>query len=246
MSATTTAAAAAAGDGAAGGPRHALYFAPAAHHPLWAAGCRWLGRDAASGAVDGGGLHREAPRRYGFHATLKPPFALRDGASRSQLLAALARFVDERSPFVMPALQVATLGDFIALRPVDAHATAPGQPLRRLADDCVRRFDEFRRPASAQEVARRLEAGLDEAQRANVARWGYAHVLEHWRFHMTLTDALPRDAQGERLRDDLLQAARRDFAAALALPLRCDGVALFVEDAPGADFRLVRRFEFAR
>ncbi|MFL6630450.1 MAG: DUF1045 domain-containing protein [Vitreoscilla sp.] len=246
MSVTQTSAAGAAGDGAAGGPRYALYFAPAAHHPLWAAGCRWLGRDPAAGAVDGGGMYRATPRRYGFHATLKPPFALREGAARSQLLAALARFVDERRPFAMPALQVATLGDFVALRPIDAEATALGEPLRRLADDCVRLFDEFRRPASQQETAQRLSDGLDDAQRANVARWGYAHVLEQWRFHMTLTDALPRDVQGERLRDDLLAAARSDFAAALALPLRCDGVALFVEDAPGADLRLARRFEFAR
>ena len=37
------------------------------------------------------------------------------------------------------------------------------------------------------------------------------------------------------VRAALLDAARRHFAAALAQPLRCDGVALFVEDAPGAD-----------
>ena len=226
--------------------RYALYFAPAAHHPLWTAGCRWLGRDPESGAVGEGGPQRVDPRRYGFHATLKPPFALREGATRAHLLAALAHFVDERAPFAMPALQVDTLGDFIALRPVDAAATAPDQPLRRLADDCVRLFDDLRQPASAAETARRLAAGLDEAQRGNLARWGYAHVFAQWRFHMTLTDALPRDAQGERRRDELREAARADFAAALAAPLRCDGVALFVEDAPGADLRLARRFDFAR
>ena len=226
--------------------RYALYFAPAAHHPLWTAGCRWLGRDPESGAQGEGGPHRGDPRRYGFHATLKAPFALRERTSRSQLLAALAHVVAERRPFAMPALAVATLGGFVALRPADPAATAPDQPLRQLADDCVRLFDEFRRPASADETARRLAAGLDEPQRDNVVRWGYAHVFDQWRFHMTLTDALPRDAQGERLRDELLAAARRDFADALAQPLRCDGVALFVEDAPGADLRLLRRFDFSR
>jgi len=233
-------------EGISGNPRYALYFAPAAHHPLWTAGCRWLGRDPESGAAGEGGPHRADPRRYGFHATLKPPFALREGMSRSQLLAALAHFVDVRRPFAMPPLAVATLGDFVALRPADPGATAADQPLRRLADDCVRLFDEFRQPASLDEAARRLSAGLDEQQRENVARWGYAHVFEWWRFHMTLTDSLPRDAQGGRLRDELVDAARRDFADALALPLRCDGVALFVEDAPGAAFRLLRRFDFAR
>jgi len=226
--------------------RYALYFAPAATHPLWTAGCRWLGRDPESGAAGEGGPHRAAPRRYGLHATLKPPFALREGATRSQLLAALSHFADERAPFLMPALAVATLGDFLALRPVDADATAPGQPLRRLADDCVRLFDEFRRPASAEETARRSGASLDDAQRANLARWGYPHVFAQWCLHLTLTDSLPRDDAGEQLRSQLQDAARRAFADALAEPLRCDGVALFVEDAPGADLRLLRRFEFAR
>ena len=222
--------------------RYALYFAPAATHPLWAAGCRWLGRDPESGVADGGGSHRTDPRRYGFHATLKPPFALREGAGRSPLFAALSHFVDERAPFAMPPLAVATLGDFIALRPIDRDATAPGQPLRELADDCIRLFDEFRRPASAEETARRLTPTLDDQQRANVARWGYPHVFGHWRFHMTLTDGVADDG----LRSELLADATRHFAAALAEPLRCDGVALFVEDAPGAELRLLRRFDFAR
>jgi putative phosphonate metabolism protein len=227
--------------------RYALYFAPAATHPLWIAGCGWLGRDPGSGAGLGergeGGNHRADPRRYGFHATLKPPFALRDGTSRAQLLAALAHVVDERAPFDMPRLAVGALGDFLALRPVDPDATAAGRPLRELADDCVRLFDEFRRPPTPAERARRLAGRLDEQQRANVDRWGYPHVFEHWRFHMTLTDSLPDDPG---LRERLLADATRHFAAALAEPLRCDGIALFVEEQPGADFRLLRRFEFAR
>jgi len=222
--------------------RCALYFVPPATHALWTAGCEWLGRDPATGATSAGGAHRADPRRYGFHATLKPPFALRSDATRAQLLAALARFVDERAAFAMPRLAVAPLGDFLALRPVERDATAPGQPLRELADDCVRLFDEFRRPPSAAETARRLAAGLDEAQRANLARWGYPHVFDHWRFHMTLTDSLSDDS----LRAALLADASRHFAGALAHPLRCEGVALFVEEAPGADFQLLQRFEFAR
>ena len=226
--------------------RYALYFAPAAQHPLWSAGCGWLGRDPESGTTFDGGPHRRDPRRYGFHATLKPPFALREGASRSQLLAALSHYADERAPFAMPALAVATLGDFVALRPVDRDITVRSHLLRALADDCVRLFDEFRRPPASDEISRRAAAGLDEPQRAKLERWGYPHVFEQWRLHMTLTDSLPRDAEGERLRAGLLADARRHFDGALAEPLRCDGVALFVEDAPGADFRLLRRFDFAR
>ena len=222
--------------------RVALYFAPSCTHPLWIAGCTWLGRDPGKGTTSEGGVHRDDPRRYGFHATLKPPFALRDGTTRTQLTDALSRFVGERAAFDMPRLAVAQLGDFIALRPVGRDATSPGQPLRELADDCVRLFDEFRRPPSPAETARRLAAGLDEQQRGNVDRWGYPHVFEQWRFHMTLTDSLSDD----RLRAALLADATCHFADALAEPLRCDGMALFVEDEPGADFRLLRRFDFAR
>ena len=222
--------------------RHALYFAPPATHPLWAAGCGWLGRDPGNGKAGEVGPHRADPRRYGFHATLKPPFALREGATRSQLLAALSHFVDERAPFDMPALEVGTLGGFVALRPVDRDATAAGRPLRQLADDCVRLFDEFRRPPSPDELARRVAAGLDAPQRANLDRWGYPHVFDQWRFHMTLSDSLSDDAS----RAALLADATCHFAEALTRPLRCDGVALFVQDAPGTDFRLLRRFEFAR
>jgi len=57
---------------------------------------------------------------------------------------------------------------------------------------------------------------------------------------MTLTDTVPAGA----LRDDLLAEASDFFAPALCEPLRCDSLALFVEDAPGADFRLVRRAPF--
>jgi hypothetical protein len=226
--------------------RYALYFAPAADHPLWAAGCDWLGRDPATGAVTNDAAHRRDPRRYGFHATLKPPFALRDDGAKSPLLAALSHFADEHAPFDMPPLEVATLGGFVALRPVDAQATVPGQPLRGLADECVRLFDDFRRPPSAVEAARRIAPGLDARQREYAARWGYPHVFEHWRFHMTLSDSLPADAGGDALRATLCDDATRHFAAALAVPLRCEGLALFVEDAPGAAFRLARRFDFAR
>lgn len=222
--------------------RYALYFVPPATHPLWTAGCEWLGRDPETGVARAGGAHRTDPRRYGFHATLKPPFALRQDATRSRLLAALARFSDARAAFAMPRLAVAPLGDFLALRPIEPDATAPGQPLRALADDCVRLFDEFRQPPSAAETERRLAGRLDEAQRANLARWGYPHVFDRWRVHMTLTDSLGDDT----LRAALLADAARHFAGALAEPLRCEGVALFVEEAPGADFQLLQRFEFAR
>ncbi len=226
--------------------RYALYFAPAATHPLWQAGREWLGRDPESGWAGPVGGRRAEPRRYGFHATLKPPFALRDDVDEAALAAQLSAFAAERAGFDMPALHVAPLGDFLALRPRDGDAAPAAAPLRALADDCVRDFDALRRPATPAEAARRRTADLTARQREHVDCWGYPHVFDHWRFHMTLTDSLPRGDAGEALHRALAVDAERHFGAALALPLRCDGVALFVEDAPGADFRLARRFGFAR
>lgn len=224
--------------------RFAIYFAPQADHPLWAAGCEWLGRDAEAGTIKGGGADRDAPRRYGFHATLKPPFELREGLDAATLAAAQLAFAAAHRAFAMPALEVAMLGDFVALRPVESEATAPGTPLRELADDCVRHFDRFRRPASPDESARRLVPGLSDRQRGYLARWGYAYLLDDWRFHMTLSDSLPATAGGRATAARLRADAARHFAAALSQPMRCEGVALFVEPAPGADFRLIERTRF--
>ena len=64
--------------------RVALYWAPAVDDPLHRLGSAWLGRDAETGASIAQpsipGLDLPAltadPRRYGLHATLKPPFHL--------------------------------------------------------------------------------------------------------------------------------------------------------------------------
>ncbi len=220
--------------------RYGIYWAPPADHPLWQAGCAWLGGDPETGATHAARAHRAAPRRYGFHATLKPPFALRDGLGEADLAEALAALAATLAAFALRPLRVDLLGDFIALRPCEP--VEADHPLRRLADACVRELDPLRRPAGAAERARRAALALDAGERRNLERWGYPWVLDTWRFHMTLSDSLPAGAP----RDALLAEAADFFAPALAAPLRCDALALFVEPAPGADFRLVRRIGFGR
>lgn len=212
--------------------RYALYWAPPAAHPLWAAGCDWLGRDAATGLCSPPRPHTNAPRRYGFHATLKPPLRLRAGVDAQAFLQAAAALAARTPAFDMPALEVAWLAGFLALRPVQT--LPPQQPLRRLADACVAGLDAWREPPDEIELSRRA-AGLDDAQAARLRRWGYPHVFEGWRFHMTLSDTLPAA-------DPALEAAARaHFAPALAVPLRCEEVSVFVEPAAGQPFRLLRR-----
>lgn len=222
--------------------RYALYLAPPNRHPLWALGCAWLGRDAESGAHTpppagiGAAWWQSItaePRRYGLHATLKAPFRLASGQHEDDLLAALARFATARAPFDLP-LVVSELSGFACLRPA-----AESIALQGLADACVREFEPFRAALTPEELARRHPDRLDDTGRALLERWGYPHVFERFRCHFTLSGTLT-DAERGLL---LPQLANR-FAPALVEPLRIDQLALFVEDHPGADFRLVRRFAF--
>ena len=82
----------------AAAPRYALSFAPPGG--LWRLGSEWLGRCAVTGqpaqppridALTAEELRTltAAPRRYGFHATLKAPFRLADGAAVADATPAL-------------------------------------------------------------------------------------------------------------------------------------------------------------
>jgi hypothetical protein len=112
-------------------PRYAVYWTPPADHPLWRAGCDWLGRDAERAQVDRPGEGPEAltraPRRYGFHATLKAPMRLRGAADTHTFITAVATLALRHREFTMPPLQVDRLGDFVALRP--HRRPAAGTPL---------------------------------------------------------------------------------------------------------------------
>lgn len=223
--------------------RHAIYFAPAPEHPLWSAGCAWLGRDARAG----GPLHppaSEAVReawRYGFHATLKAPMRLREGAAEADLLQALHAIAARTPAFEMPPLQVGWLSGFIALRP--ALPIAADHPLRQVADACVVGLDALRASLAPDEQERYLRGGLSERQREHVRRWGYAHVLDDWRFHLTISKVWPDPDAPKALA--LCEAAKRHFAAALSSPLRFDALCVFTEPAPGEPFVLTRRVALA-
>ena len=117
-------------------PRFAIYYAPEPSHPLWSVGCDWLGRDPSRPEWRAPARQAtEAPRRYGFHATLKPPMALPDGVSPEEFIAGVHALAARWSRFEMPALEVGVVQDFVALRPVGPLGDA--SPLRRLAEACV-------------------------------------------------------------------------------------------------------------
>jgi len=227
--------------------RFALYFAPVRGSLLARFGAAWLGRDAESGAplappaVPGFDPARlaaltEAPRHYGFHGTLKPPFQLADGSDAAELRAALAVFAARQAAFTIPQLALRQIGDFLAFVP--AHEVPA---LARLADACVSEFESFRAPPAATELARRQAAGLTPRQSALLARWGYPYVMEEFRFHLTLTGPVPEAPERNRLAAALAPLAAPVLAEAVPVQELC----LFQQADRAAPFRLTDRFAFA-
>ena len=219
------------------GPRVALYYAPTAADPLAAAGAAWLGRDADTGApmpqpdvADLPAITADA-RRYGFHATLKPPMRLRPGTRWTDVMLGVERVAACVPAFALPPLAVADLDGFLALR-----EAGPSPALQALADLCVAGLDPWREPPDAAELAQRRRHGLGPAEEATLLAWGYPHAFATWRFHMTLSRRLD---QPEAAR--LHRAAQAHFAAALAQPRTVADICVFTQAAPGADFLLAER-----
>jgi hypothetical protein len=230
--------------------RYAIYFAPAYDGPWWHAGSVWLGRCAVSGrtlvqppvpGLDPLEQQRRtaAPRRYGWHATLRAPFALAPGIGLDALREQLREIAAGQQAFTMPALEVTLLDGFLALEP-GAGGSSPGSDDARVAIDavaraCVRSLQQLAAPLAAEEVQRRRAGGLTAEEDALMLLWGYPYVMERFRFHLSLTGLL-RDAAPASVAA-LQQAAVRWFAR--LPPCRFDSIALFVEPAPGADFVLL-------
>ena len=209
--------------------RYAIYFAPDLPG-LGRAAAAWLGRDAETGRavaqppVAGIAAATEAPRRYGFHATVKAPFRLAPGYQPDDLAETLSRAARDLPPLLLDGLAVETLGGrFVALRPQGDEAA-----LGALCAGIVSGFDRFRAPALPQDIARRRPAGLTDRQRALLDLWGYPYVMDEFRFHMTLTGDLPGDEVAR------LRAAAADwFAPHLPRPFAVNRLCLFGEDAGG-------------
>ncbi|MCW5258101.1 DUF1045 domain-containing protein [Verminephrobacter aporrectodeae subsp. tuberculatae] len=224
--------------------RYAVYFAPRPGSPGWLAGSRWLGRCAATRQampqpeIDGvaaADLHRltAAPRRYGWHATLKAPFALAPGIDRAALHQAVQALARSLRPFDLPPLEVARMDDFLALLPMPVPPA--NAAIDALAAACVTQLQPLAAPLSDADLARRRRAALTPRQDELLQRWGYPFVLGEFRFHLSLTGSL---RQADRQTQALLQDAARAFFRKLpAQPF--DGLALFAEPAPGADFVLL-------
>lgn len=222
--------------------RFAIYYAPEPTEPLAGLARRWLGYDAETGhstpqpSVAGFTTERlrhltAEPRRYGFHGTLKPPFALAAGTTESMLIEAVRAFCAAQPPARIGPMRVAAISDFVALVPAD-----DGADIARLAAACVRQFDAFRAAPSTAELARRRAAGLTPRQDELLRRWGYPYVMEEFRFHLTLTGKVTGDD-----RADLLPVLGKMFASEEIGEITAKGIAVFMQPAAGERFRVVAR-----
>ena len=173
--------------------RYAIYYTP--QGALAEAGAAWLGWDLARGRAvahpEVAGLDvaalTETPRKYGLHATVKPPFVLAEGTSADGLLAKFKTLCTRLAPVTLDGLALTQLGRFLALTPEGDTAA-----LNAIAAEVVRGLDTFRAPPTEADLARRRQANLTPEQEANLSQWGYPYVMEAFRFHITLTGKLPK------------------------------------------------------
>jgi len=224
-------------------PRYAIYYAAADGSDLARFGAQWLGYDAHSGedlpfadgvlpsVADWRDLTQD-PRKYGFHATLKAPLTLAPGSTEAELLAACESFAATPRPIPVIRPVVDSISGFIAVVPAD-----PPAELERLAADCVREFDNFRAPLTAEDRARRNPSTLTTRQCEHLDRWGYPYVMEDFRFHMTLTGRLEA-----KRREPILAMLREHFATLGLARLAIDRIAVFRQHDANSRFRILNQF----
>lgn len=216
--------------------RCAIYFVPPADDPLQIAAAQWLRRDPYTGArvswpVEGlvetdHAFLTAAPRRFGFHGTLKAPFRLAPEYEIGDLQAALDRFCRRLPAVTVPEMRIVPIQNAFALVPA-----VPMLELNDLAADFVTAFDIYRSPITDLDLARGDIGRFNGQQFDNLRNWGHPNVFDQFRFHMTLTGPID-----ELERDHVALVLQRHFGDLATAPLHIGQVALFVEPEPNAPF----------
>jgi len=226
--------------------RHAAYYAPPQQSRLAQLGAQWLGRCAqsrrampqpdfpqcAAGILRG---YTAAAARYGWHATMKAPFALKPGLEMDAIPAAFKAFAQDQTALTLPPLTLRHMGDYLALVP-----EAPSGAMQALAFDCVRALHPLAKPLSDPQIAQRRTTPLTPAQDAMLLQWGYPFVGDAFQWHMTLTGSLNKLTASEV--QGLQEAAQDWFEPVLRQPVELDAICWFIEPVAGGDFYEAQRF----
>jgi len=222
--------------------RYSIYFVPAPQTSLAAFGAHAIGYDVAIGAevpfhddnafrALGPAAWTESPARYGFHATLKAPFELAEGATEEGLDEAVSVLARAIAPVQLGKLAVTSLGGFIALTP-----SGDTSDVDALAAACVEALEAFRAPLRAEDRDRRLAARLTDRQAGNLDRWGYPYVFEEFRFHMTLTGRIEDASHRGRVRETLAALYN-----SIDVPYRVDALTICRQPDRGSRFAVLSR-----
>ena len=213
--------------------RYAIYYIP--DLPLFQISSDWLGWNSITGqetllSAD----HRhitDRPRKYGFHATMKPPFSLASHATQGELQEAFHAFCATVSPAIGGTLKISRLGWFLAMT-----QDVQSNEVTELAESTVSHFDKFRAPLSDNDIEKRRRRRLTPQQDALMLRWGYPYVMQEYKFHMTLTGPLAHDTI-----DDIERRANSMFHDFLDQPLNINSLALMGEEEGSGRFLVIEK-----
>ena len=211
--------------------RYAIYYIP--DLPLFQIGSDWLGWNSKSGqetllSADDRRI-TDRPRKYGFHATVKPPFLLASHSTQGELQDAFHAFCATSSPATGGTLKIARIGRFLAMT-----QDVQSNEVTELAASTVSHFDKFRAPLSDKDIEKRRQRRLTPQQDELLLRWGYPYVMQEFKFHMTLTGWLAANEI-----DAIEQRANTRFQEFIGQPLSIASLALLGEDRDSGHFHVV-------
>lgn len=214
--------------------RYAIYWTPEPGSALAAFGERWFREPARISGLSAKLAARaiKAPARYGLHATLKAPFALRETTSVTDLQHALDAFCAvRRAPLggsFIPAVFQGYFG-LVLLK--------PSADIDWLAAECVTQFDAFRNPCSSSGVP--IDYELSSQENAFLEEFGYPHVLSAFQFHVSLAGPLDHEELVE-----VAAALDPQLAALTGKPVKIGELTLLGERASDGVFEPVSRHPF--
>jgi hypothetical protein len=213
--------------------RYAIYYIP--DLPLFQIGSDWLGWNSLTGQETtlSANHHRitDRPRKYGFHATMKPPFSLASNSTQGELQDAFQAFCATVSPATGGTLKISRLGRFLAMT-----QDVQSNDVTDLAASTVSHFDKFRAPLSDNDIQKRRQRRLTPEQDALMLRWGYPYVMQEFKFHMTLTGPLQNDEIVS-----IEQLANTRFQEFIGQSLNIASLALLGEDKDSGRFHVIEK-----
>jgi len=225
--------------------RYAVYYSPSEGSALFKFGASWLGWDTIKAKKVARPIFEnlsfeiteitEFQSRYGFHGTLKPPFALVKNRSLFELKHALSKLVGTIRQFEIPEMSLKVVDGFVALVP-----KVKNDRIGFLANKCVEYLDNFRELESIEEIEKRRAVELSSSQEYNLKKWGYPYVMNDFKFHLTLSGKLKLEVANA-----VIEFLNSELQCVLNSPFPVDAICLFGERASDQKFQLIKRFPLA-